>query len=334
MTIPGSMLVVETDGLGGPEVMRPGHRPVPEPHHGEVLIRVTAAGVNRPDCLQRRGLYPPPAGASDLLGLEVSGIVVALGEGVISPKLGASVCALVPGGGYAEYCVAAAGVCLPIPGPLDRIDAAGLPETLFTVWANVFDQADLQSGESLLVHGGGSGIGTTAIQLARAFGAKVYATAGNPEKCRACEKLGAVAIDYQTEDFAERIKTETRSRGVDVILDMVGGPYLNRNLDCLAPRGRLAIIAVQGGAKADINLAALMQRRLSLFGSTLRPRGVAEKAALAEQLRDKVWPLLESGVIAPVVAARFPLDQAADAHRLMESGTHIGKILLIVNPRS
>lgn len=322
------MATVEIARPGGPEVLQPCRRPVPEPGAGEVLIRVAAAGVNRPDLMQRRGLYPPPAGASDIPGLEIAGTVVALGADVTAPALGETVCALVTGGGYAEFCTAAASLCLPIPTGLGGVEAAALPETFFTVWTNVFDRGRLKAGERFLVHGGSGGIGSTAIQLARAFGAEVYATAGGPEKCVFCEGLGARAIDYRQEDFVERIRTLTAARGVDLILDLVGGPYLQRNLDSLAPGGRLVIIAVQGGPKSEINLLPIFLKRLTITGSTLRPRGVAEKAAIAAELRAQVWPLLESGRIAPVIHATFPLAEAAAAHRLMESGGHLGKLVL------
>jgi len=316
---------------GGPEVLQTCSRPVPEPGPGEVLIRVAAAGVNRPDLMQRQGLYPPPPGASDIPGLEIAGTVAAVGQGVTTPQTGDAVCALVTGGGYAERCLAAAPLCLPIPQGLDFTQAASLPETFFTVWANLLDTergARLRPGESLLVHGGTSGIGVAAIQLAREFGARVFATAGSEEKCRFCESLGATAINHRQQDFVEAIKTATQGKGVDVVLDMVGGDYLQRNLACLGLDGRLAQIAFLQGPKTQIDLTPLLLKRLTLTGLTLRPRGVAEKAAMARALREKVWPLLESGRVKPVVHAVFPLDRAAEAHRLMESGTHIGKIVL------
>lgn len=325
-----SMTVVEIMAPGGPEVLRPARRPIPQPGPGEVLVRVAAAGVNRPDVMQRQGLYPPPPGASDIPGLEVAGTVAAIGEGVEVPRIGAEVCALVTGGGYAEYCLAAAPLCLPWPAGLDAVQAASLPETFFTVWTNLVDRARLQAGESLLVHGGGSGIGIAAIQVARALGAKVFVTAGSAEKCRACEALGAIAINYREQDFVEAMQAHTDGQGVDVILDMVGGDYLQRNLSCLAPDGRLLQIAVQNGPKTTINLLPIMLKRLTLTGSTLRPRPVAEKAAIAAALREHAWPLLESGRIKPIVHATVPLQQAAEAHRLMESGAHIGKIVLTV----
>lgn len=323
------MAAVEIGRPGGPEVLRTSRRPVPLPPPGEVLIEVAAAGVNRPDLMQRRGLYPPPAGASDIPGLEVAGTIAAVGEGVVGLAPGQAVCALVTGGGYAEYCTAAAALCLPIPKGLSLVQAAALPETFFTVWANVFGREGLRAGQRFLVHGGGGGVGSTAIQLAREFGAEVYATAGGPEKCAFCEQLGARAIDYRHEDFVARIRQLTAGMGVDLILDMIGGPYLQRNLDSLAPGGKLSIIAVQGGPKAEINLLPVFLKRLTITGSTLRPRSVPEKAAIAAELAEKVWPLLESGRIGPIVHRSFPLAEAAEAHRLMESGGHRGKLVLI-----
>lgn len=306
-------------------------RPEPVAGTGEVLIRVAAAGVNRPDVAQRKGLYPPPAGASDIPGLEVSGTVVAVGRDVTSPTVGDSVCALVTGGGYAEFCVAPAVQCLPVPAGLSLIEAASLPETFFTVWSNVFDRGRLAPGESLLVQGGSSGIGVTAIQLARAFGSRVLATAGSPEKCAACERLGAErAINYRTEDFVEVAKAATAGRGMDVILDMIGGEYVPREIAALAEEGRLVLISTMGGAMAEIDLRALMGRRLSITGSTLRVRPPAFKGGIARALRERVWPLLERGSVKPIVHATFPLERAGDAHRLMESGAHIGKIVLTV----
>ena len=278
--------------------------------------------------MQRRGLYPPPPGASDIPGLEVAGTVVAVGTEVASPKVGETVCALLTGGGYAEYCTAAAALCLPIPHGLGMAEAAALPETFFTIWANVFDRGRLKAGERILVHGGSGGIGSTAIQLAREFGTEVYATAGGPEKCAFCEELGAVAIDYRQEDFVGRILALTGGTGVDLILDLVGGPYLQRNIESLAPEGRLVIIAVQGGPKSEINLLPVFLKRLTITGSTLRPRSLPEKARIAAALRENIWPLLNSGRIAPVVHRIFPLSGAAEAHRLMEAGGHRGKIIL------
>jgi NADPH2:quinone reductase len=328
--IPGYMTAIEIVRWGGPEVLQACRRAIPKPGPGEVLIKVAAAGVNRPDVMQRKGLYPPPPGASDIPGLEVAGEVVALGNGVHEPAIGALVCALVTGGGYAEYCLAAAELCLPIPKGLDLVEAAAVPETFFTVWTNVFERGGLRAGESVLIHGGGSGIGTTAIQLARVFGASVFVTAGSAEKCRFCEQLGARAINYHEEDFVDRIQTLTDGKGVNLILDMIGGPYLQRNISCLAVDGRLVVIAVQGGAKAEINLLPIFLNRLTLTGSTLRSRSVAEKVAIAEALSQKVWPLLESGQVKPVIHARYPLVEASAAHSLMESSRHVGKIVLSV----
>ncbi len=322
------MNAIEIDGFGEPEWLKTCHRPIPTPGPGEVSIRVEAAGVNRPDLMQRQGSYPPPPDASDIPGLEIAGVVTAVGAEVSLPQIGDRVCALVTGGGYAEYCIAAAALCLPIPMGLNAVQAAGLPETFFTVWANVFARGKLQPGESFLVHGGASGIGVAAIQLARAFASPVYATAGSAEKCAFCESLGAKAIPYHDEDFVAAIMDNTLGKGVDVILDMVGGDYLQRNVSCLAQEGRLVQIAVQQGAKAQINLASIMMKRLTLTGSTLRPRSVAEKAVIAQALREKVWPKLASGEVRPIVHAVFPLEEAAAAHRLMESGAHIGKIIL------
>lgn len=327
---PESMTAIEITRPGGPEVLRPCRRPVPAPAPGEVLIEVAAAGVNRPDIMQRCGLYPPPPGASDIPGLEIAGRVVALGEGVTAPEPGAEVCALVTGGGYAEYCPAAASLCLPVPAGWTATEAAALPETFFTVWTNVFERGGLRPGERFLVHGGSGGIGSAAIQLARAFGAEVFATAGGAEKCAFCERLGARAIDYRSEDFVERVRAASDGQGVDVILDVVGGPYLQRNLDALAPGGRLLLIAVQGGPKTDINLLPIFLKRLTVTGSTLRPRGVAEKAAIAQALRERVWPLLESGRIKPVVQGVLPLAEAAEANRRMDGGGQVGKLVLAV----
>jgi putative PIG3 family NAD(P)H quinone oxidoreductase len=327
--LPPTMTAIEIARFGGPEVLTPATRPVPQPQEGEILIKVAAAGVNRPDILQRTGGYAPPPGASDLPGLEIAGTVAALGSGVSGWTPGDAVCALVAGGGYAEYCAAPAPQCLPVPKGLDMIQAAGLPETFFTVWTNVFDRGRLKAGESFLVHGGSSGIGTTAIQLAHAFGARVFTTAGSAEKCAACRALGAdVAVDYRTEDFVGAVGAATEGRGVDVILDMVGGDYIKRNLKILAVEGRLVQIAFLQGSTVELNLAPLMVKRQTLTGSTLRPRSVAEKGAIAAALKEKVWPLLEAGRIKPLIHATFPLADAAGAHRLMESSTHIGKIVL------
>lgn len=324
-----NMLAIEIAQAGGPEVLRAVDWAVPRPMPGEVLIKVAAAGVNRPDIMQRKGMYPPPAGASHIPGLEVAGEIVECADDVNGLVPGDSVCALVTGGGYAEYCTAADILCLPVPGKLNEVEAAALPETYFTVWSNIMDRGALQSGETLLVHGGSSGIGTTTIQLAKAFGAQVFTTAGNDEKCRFCEQLGAqMAVNYEADDFVERVREQTDGAGVNLILDIIGGDYLQRNLACLAVEGRLVQIALQRGPKTEINLLPIMLKRLTLTGSTLRPRGVDEKATIAEALKEKVWPLIDQGVLRPIIHATFPLDQAADAHRLMESSLHIGKIVL------
>jgi len=304
---------------------------MPETRAGEVLIKVRAAGVNRPDLMQREGKYPPPPGASEIPGLEVAGTIESVATDVREWRAGDRVCALVSGGGYAEYVAAPAPQCLPIPRPLDFVSAAAIPETFFTVWTNVFERGRLQPSESILVHGGASGIGTAAIQLARAFGSTVFATAGTAEKCAACERLGAaLAINYRETDFVSATRDATGGRGVDVVLDIVGGDYVARNLDVLAMDGRLVQIAVIGGARAQLNLVPVLQRRLTLTGSTLRPRTVAEKGAIARGLRERVWPLFDAGTIAPVVHATFPLRAAAEAHRMMEADTHIGKLVLVV----
>lgn len=331
MTLPTTMRAVEITQPGGPEVLVPTTRPVPQPAAGEVLIKVAVAGVNRPDVVQRQGLYPPPPGASDLPGLEVSGTIAALGDGVTGWQVGDKVCALLGGGGYAEYATAPAGQVLPVPKGLDMVQAAALPETIFTVWTNVVERAGLVAGESFLVHGGTSGIGTIAIQLAKALGATVFATAGGADKVEACRALGADhAIDYKTQDFVSVVKEATGGKGVNVVLDMVGGDYLPRNIDCLALEGRHISIAFLRGPKVELNLAPIMMKRLTLTGSTLRARTTAQKAALAATVREKVWPLVTGGQVRPVIAQTFPLDHAADAHRLMESSTHIGKIMLVL----
>jgi len=338
------MRAVEISRPGGPDVLCLAERPIPEPSAGEVLIRVRAAGLNRPDLMQREGRYPAPPGASDLPGLEVAGVIERIGADVRAWAVGDAVCALVPGGGYAEYCVTPSAHCLPVPFPLETgrrdspddpfVRAAALPEACFTVWTNVFERGHLVAGETLLVHGGASGIGTTAIQIAAARGATVFATAGSDVKCRAAERAGARrGINYRTEDFVEAVKAETGGRGADVILDIVGADYLERNLRVLAVDGRLVQIAVQSGAKATIDLARVMTRRLTITGSTLRPRSIDEKAAIADQLRAHVWPLVASGALAPVIDSVFPLAQAADAHRRLESGAHIGKVMLTISPR-
>jgi NADPH2:quinone reductase len=330
-SLPDQMQVVEISRPGGPEVLRPATRPLPQPKPGEVLIRVAAAGVNRPDCLQRAGSYAPPPGASDLPGLEVAGTVVRLGDGVTQWKQSDLVCALTPGGGYAEFCIAPAGQCLPIPKGWSLIQAASLPETYFTVWINVFERARLAPGETLLAQGGSSGIGVAAIQLARAFGHRVFVTAGSAEKCAACEALGAErAINYRSEDFVEVVKQLTGGKGADVILDMVGGDYVPRELRCLATDGRLSLIAFLGGNKTNLDLSEILVRRLTLSGSTLRPRTVEFKTAVARSLREKVWPLIEAGQVRPVIYKVFPLAAASAAHTLMESGVHVGKIMLEV----
>lgn len=331
-TVPETMTAIEISTPGGPEALVPATRPVPSPGPGEVLIRVAAAGINRPDIMQRQGKYPPPPGAPDIPGLEVAGTVVTRGAGVESPALGATICALLAGGGYAEYCVAPAPQCLPVPAGLSMIAAAALPETFFTVWTNAYDRGHLAPGETMLVHGGSSGIGTTAIQIATALGSRVVVTAGNAEKCATCLELGAVAaINYREEDFVARVRDVTDGKGVDIILDMVGADYFARNLEALADEGRLVQIALQTGAKTELNLLSVMLRRLILTGSTLRPRSVAEKGAIARTLADRVWPLIAEGRIKPVIFETFPLARAADAHRLMESSRHIGKIVLAVD---
>jgi len=325
------MRAIEITAPGGPEVLQIGERPKPAPLAGEVLIQVAAAGVNRPDVAQRQGVYPPPPGASDIPGLEVAGTIVALGVGATAFAIGDNVCALVTGGGYAEFCVAPAVQCLPVPRGLTLTEAASLPENYFTVWSNVFDRGRLASGESLLVQGGSSGIGVCAIQLARARGSRVFATAGSTEKCAACERLGAErAIDYRTEDFVEIVKAATGDRGVDVILDMIGGDYVPREIAALAADGRLVLISTLGGAKTSVDLRSIMVRRLTVTGSTLRVRSPEFKGAIARALRDNVWPMLESGSVKPVVHATFPLERASDAHRLMASSAHIGKIMLTI----
>jgi putative PIG3 family NAD(P)H quinone oxidoreductase len=329
---PATMRAVEIARPGGPEVLQPCIRPRPVPGAGELLIAVQASGVNRPDVLQRKGAYPPPPGASDLPGLEVAGTVAggaAQDLAAAGLALGDPVCALVAGGGYAELCAAPAVQCLPVPAGLSMVEAASLPETFFTVWQNVFHIAGLQAGQTLLVHGGSSGIGVTAIQLARAFGARVIVTAGSDDKCAACVALGADrAVNYRREDFVEAVLDFTAGRGADVVLDMVAGDYIGRDLRCMAEDGRLALIAVQGGTTSAIDAGLVLRRRLSLVGSTLRPRPVAYKARLAQALREQVWPLLAAARIRPVVHAVFPAAQAAAAHALMESGAHVGKIVL------
>ncbi len=325
------MKCIEISKPGGPEVLVPAERPAPAPKAGEILVKVAAAGVNRPDVLQRMGKYPVPPGASDLPGLEIAGEVTACGAGVTLWKPGDQVCALVHGGGYAEYCVTPEVQALPVPRGLSAQEAASLPETFFTVWSNVYDRARLAPGESLLVQGGSSGIGVTAIQMAVAMGNRVFATAGSDEKCAACVKLGAEkAINYRTQDFGAELMAATGGKGVNVILDMVGGDYVPRELKCLADEGRLVFIATLGGSKAELDINEMQRRRLVVTGSTLRPRPVEFKGAIARSLREKIWPLIEAGKIKPVIFKTFPLAQASEAHRLMESSQHIGKIVLAV----
>lgn len=326
------MRFVEMSTSGDADVPRLADGDKPKPAHGDVLIKVAVAGVNRPDVLQRKGLYPPPPGASPILGLEVSGMIEELGPGVDQWQLGDRVCALTNGGGYAEHVVAPAAQCLPRPQALSMVEAAALPETFFTVWSNLFDRAKLRMGESLLVHGGTSGIGTTAIQMAVAFGARVFATAGSDEKCAACVALGAdIAVNYREQDFVQVLKTATDSRGIDVILDMVGGDYIARNIELAAMDGRIVSIAFLNGSKAEIDFMDVMLKRLTVTGSTLRPRSPEEKAGIAARLLEVVWPLIERGEIRPQIARTFPLEEAAAAHKLMESSSHIGKIMLIVD---
>ncbi|HEV3181306.1 MAG TPA: NAD(P)H-quinone oxidoreductase [Steroidobacteraceae bacterium] len=329
--IPQTMTAVEIREPGPPQVLRAVERPVPQPGPGEVLIQVAAAGINRPDVLQRKGIYPPPPGITDIPGLEVAGEVVRLGEGVRESALGARLCALVAGGGYAQYVSAPVVQCLPVPAALSLEQAAVLPETFFTVWLNVFERSRLQKGETLLVHGGSSGIGTTAILLGKAFDARVIVTAGTAQKCAACRELGAdLAINYREGDFVEATLRATDGKGADVILDMVGGDYLARNTAAAAVEGRIALIATQGGNKSELDLRPLMIKRLSISASTLRAQPVANKGRIAAALREHVWPLFETRGLKPVIHARFPLADAAGAHRLMESDTHIGKIVLVV----
>jgi NADPH2:quinone reductase len=331
MQLPAKMRAVEITKPGGPEVLQPAERSLPVPKPAEILVKVAAAGVNRPDVLQRMGLYAVPPDASDLPGLEIAGEVVSLGSQVKNFKLGDKVCALVHGGGYAEYCVTPEVTALPVPKGLSLVEAAALPETFFTVWGNVYDRAKLAPGETLLVQGGSSGIGTTAIQMARATGNRVFATAGSDEKCAACVRLGAEkAINYKTQDFLEEVKAATGGKGVNVILDMVGGDYFPKELKCLADDGRLVFIAFLRGPKTELDINELMRRRLSVSGSTLRPRTVEFKGYIAKNLREKIWPLIEAGRIRPEIFKTFSLENASEAHRLMESSQHIGKIVLTV----
>jgi len=331
MSIPSTMTVIAIRAPGGPDMLVPEQRPVPRPGDGEVLVRVAAAGVNRPDVMQRQGLYPPPKGATDIPGLEVAGEVVALGAGVRRWKLGDRVMALVVGGGYAEYCPAHESHCLPLPPNLPVIAAAAIPETFFTVWYNTFERGKLKAGETLLVHGGSSGIGTTAIQLGKAFGARVIVTAGTPEKCDACRRLGAdLAINYRTEDFVAAIKAATEGRGADVILDMVGGDYIERNYEAAAVEGRVVQIGFQGSPKATVDFRRIMLKRLTHTGSTLRARSVADKGSIARAVQQQVLPLIAAGRVKPVMDKTFPLAEAAAAHARMEASAHIGKIVLLV----
>jgi putative PIG3 family NAD(P)H quinone oxidoreductase len=327
--LPAEMTYIDLPSFGGPECLVPARGPVPQPGPGDVLVKVAAAGVNRPDVNQRQGSYNPPPGASPVPGLEIAGEIVALGAGVSEWGIGDTVCALVAGGGYAEYCVAPAPQCLPVPQGLSLLEAAALPETYFTVWTNLFERGQLTAGETVLIHGGSSGIGTTAIQLARAFGARIFTTVGSPEKARACVDLGAErAISYREEDFVAVVRELTDGKGVDLILDMVGGDYIPRDVEALAVEGRLVQIAFLKPSKIEFDFRPMMVKRLTITGSTLRPRTVAEKAAIAQALHRKVWPLLEAGDVRPIIFQTFPLAQAAAAHALMESSRHIGKIML------
>lgn len=329
MSIPEKMAAVEIAFAGGPDALKPVQVRTPYPGEGEVLIKVAAAGVNRPDIMQRKGLYPPPPGASELPGLEVAGTVAAVGRGTERFKEGDEVCALVHGGGYAEYVTVAEATCLPVPKGLSMAEAAGLPETFFTVWTNVFERGALKPGEVLLVHGGSSGIGTTAIMIASNLGSRVFATAGSAEKCKACEDLGAErAINYMEEDYVAVVKEATEKRGANVVLDMVGGDYIERNLKVAAKGGRIVNIAFLNGPSAEVNFTPLLVKHLTLTGSTLRPRSTKEKGAIAAALEETVWPLIEAGKIKPVIHAEFPLAEAEKAHEMMESSTHIGKIIL------
>ncbi len=330
-TIPATMQAIDPEAHGGPEVLRLVERPVPQPQSGEVLIRVAAAGVNRPDVLQRKGGYPPPPGAPSIMGLEVSGTVVSVGEGVEDTMIGQPVCALIAGGGYAEYAVAPAGQCLPVPHGLEMVEAAAIPETLFTVWTNLFERAFATEGDSVLVHGGTSGIGTMAIALGQLFGMTIIITAGSDAKCARALELGAAhAINYKTQDFVERVKAITDGKGVTAVIDMVGGDYVPRNLQCLADDGRHVSIAVQGGPTATIPIFEIMRRRLTLTGSTLRPRDTAFKTLVADEIARTVWPHVEAGRLRPVIDKVFPLSDAAAAHARMEEGDHVGKIVLTV----
>jgi NADPH2:quinone reductase len=331
MALPREMTVVEIAAPGGPEQLKAVVRPIPQPGDGEVLVQVAAAGVNRPDVMQRQGRYPPPPGASDLPGMEIAGQIVALGPKVSGWSIGDKITSLLPGGGYAAYAIAAAPLCMPIPEGLSMVEAAALPETYMTVWTNLFERGGCKAGDVVLIHGGTSGIGTTAIQLAAAWGARVFATAGSEEKARACEKLGAVlGINYRTQDFVEVIRAQTAGHGIDITLDMVAGSYVQRNLDVAAVEGRVVTISLLGGSRAEINMGTILTKRLTLTGSTLRSRTLAQKAAVADAVRRNVWPLLAAGRVRPVIYATFPLTEASEAHRLMETSKHIGKIVLTV----
>jgi len=330
--LPQMMTAVEISEFGDADVLKPVQMPLPPVGAGDLLIKVAAAGVNRPDIMQRSGMYPAPKGASEIPGLEISGEIVALGEDVTGWAMGDKLCALVAGGGYAEYCTAPAGQCLPVPEGLSLVDAAALPETFFTVWSNVFDRGGLKEGETFMVHGGTSGIGTTAIQLARAFGATVITTSGTDEKAAFCRKLGAdLSINYKSQDFAEEVKNFTRGKGVDVLLDMIAGDYIRKNFTVMAVEGRIVMIAVQRGPKIKANILPIMLKRLTFTGSTLRARETAFKAEIAQNLKQKVWPLIAEGKIRPVISRKFPLADAAKAHHYLESGKNIGKILLTVS---
>src|SRR5277367_1533748 len=331
MAVPHEMTVIEIAAPGGPEVLKLAKRPVPKPGAGEVLVRVEAAGVNRPDVMQRQGRYPPPPGASDLPGMEIAGEIAALGPKVSGLSAGDQITSLLPGGGYAGYAIAAAPLCMPIPEGLSMVEGAAIPETYMTVWTNLFERGGCKAGDIVLIHGGTSGIGTTAIQLAKAWGARVFATAGSEAKARACEALGAVrGIDYKTEDFVEVIRAQTQGYGVDITLDMVAGSYVQRNLEIAAVEGRVVTISLLGGARAEINMGTVLTKRLTLTGSTLRSRTVAQKAAVADAVRHNVWPLLAAGRVRPIIYATFPLAEASEAHRLMETSKNIGKIVLTV----
>lgn len=332
MAAPQTMTCIAIKEYGGPEMLQPETRPTPQPKAGEILVKVHAAGVNRPDVSQRLGKYPPPPGASDLPGLEIAGEVALVGDGVTRWKVGDKVCALAHGGGYAEYCIVHETHALPIPAGFSMIEAAAVPETFFTVWVNAFMTGKLSAGETALVHGGSSGIGTTAIMLAKAIGAKIIVTAGSDDKCAACEKLGAdLAINYRTKDFVAEVKTFTGGKGVNVVLDMVGGPYVQRNMECAGMDGRLVQIAYQQGYKiADFDMRPISAKRLVMTGSTLRPRTVEQKAAIADSLRERVWPLLNEGKIRPIIDSIYPLAEASKAHARMETSAHVGKIVLTV----